>query len=317
MSTQARTGNQYCIHAGELSAVICQLGAKIRRFDHSGKPVLCPFGQDDLTPTCNGYILAPWPNRMENGEYDFGGSHYRVPVNEQTPKPRNNANHGFAYQYFWGLECLTETSVTQSLRFPNLDGYPFDVSLKATYAIDERGLSATVTATNNDSRTAPWALGFHPWLANGGNGETAAERDADSQRCRLRIDADTHVTVNDSLIPVGTEPVTGVYDLRDSPTLEGRTFDDAWVDVARGKDGTTAAVFTRPDGVEVSIIADRTVNAWQCYTATGAPIDEHPAGIAVEPMTAPANAFRTGAHLVSIPAGDSYSTTVRYQVAQR
>ena len=36
----------------------------------------------DLTPTCNGYVLAPWPNRIENGEYDFNGKHYCAPVNE-------------------------------------------------------------------------------------------------------------------------------------------------------------------------------------------------------------------------------------------
>ena len=41
------------------------------------------------------------------------------------------------------------------------------------------------------------------------------------------------MTVNEALIPTGTEPVTGIYDLNDGPTLEGRAFDDAWVDVER------------------------------------------------------------------------------------
>lgn len=95
------------------------------------------------------------------------------------------------------------------------------------------------------------------------------------------------MTVNEALIPTGTEPVTGIYDLNDGPTLEGRAFDDAWVDVERAADGTTTTTFTRPDGIEVKIIGDETINAWQCYTATGAPFAEHPYGIAVEPMTAP------------------------------
>ena len=232
-SKTPRTGNQYSIHYGDYSAVICELGAKIRRFDYQGKEIFCPFGVNDLTPTCNGYVLAPWPNRIENGEYDFNGKHYCAPVNEYHPEPRNNANHGYAY---------------------------------------------------------------HLSLIH-------------IRRC--------HVTVNEALIPTGTEPVTGIYDLNDGPTLEGRAFDDAWVDVERAADGTTTTTFTRPDGIEVKIIGDETINAWQCYTATGAPFAEHPYGIAVEPMTAPANAFRTGDHLVTLAPNGDYTTVVRYEVVQK
>ena len=56
-SKTPRTGNQYSIHYGDYSAVICELGAKIRRFDYQGKEIFCPFGVNDLTPTCNGYAL--------------------------------------------------------------------------------------------------------------------------------------------------------------------------------------------------------------------------------------------------------------------
>ena len=55
-SKTPRTGNQYSIHYGDYSAVICELGAKIRRFDYQGKEIFCPFGVNDLTPTCNGYV---------------------------------------------------------------------------------------------------------------------------------------------------------------------------------------------------------------------------------------------------------------------
>ena len=90
--------------------------------------------------------------------------------------------------------------------------------------------------------------------------------------------------------------------------------DSAWVDVHRADDGTTTTVFTRPDGMEIKLVGDETINAWQCYTATGAPFDQHPNGIAVEPMTAPANAFRSGDHLTVIEPGKSVTTVVRYEV---
>lgn len=50
-SRTPRTGNQYSIHHGDYSAVICELGAKIRRFDFNSKEIFCPFGVNDLTPT--------------------------------------------------------------------------------------------------------------------------------------------------------------------------------------------------------------------------------------------------------------------------
>mgnify|MGYP001096689433 len=155
MGTTPRTGNQYSIHHGDFSAVVCELGSKLRRFDYGGKEVFCSYGPDDLTPTCCGYILAPWPNRIKDGEYDFNCKHYCAPVNEYHPEPRNNANHGYAYQYMWKLESLTENSVTQSLRFPNLDGYPFDVTVTATYELNDKGMTVTVSARNDGDEPAP------------------------------------------------------------------------------------------------------------------------------------------------------------------
>ena len=78
-----------------------------------------------------------------------------------------------------------------------------------------------------------------------------------------------------------------------------------------------AKEFSKDTGIEVKIIGDETINAWQCYTATGAPFAEHPYGIAVEPMTAPANAFRTGDHLVTLAPNGDYTTVVRYEVVQK
>ena len=86
------------------------------------------------------------------------------------------------------------------------------------------------------------------------------------------------------------------------------------MDVHRADDGTTTTVFTRPDGMDDQAGRRRDHQAWQCYTATGAPFDQHPNGIAVEPMTAPANAFRSGDHLTVIEPGKSVTTVVRYEV---
>ena len=314
MALKPRTGNQYVISSGEWSAVVTELGASLRELKWRGEDLIVPFDPNKVIPCCNGWVLAPYPNRVTNGQYSFDGEDYQMPIDEFD---RQSSLHGYAYRYMWELVDLQESHVTLSWRSPDIAGYPFDITITATYALDESGLTETFTVHNNDSVKAPWAFGIHPWLANGKQGATAAERDADSAACHLQIKAASHVTVNEALIPTGTEPVTGIYDLNDGPTLEGRAFDDAWVDVERAADGTTTTTFTRPDGIEVKIIGDETINAWQCYTATGAPFAEHPYGIAVEPMTAPANAFRTGDHLVTLAPNGDYTTVVRYEVVQK
>ncbi len=58
MGTTPRTGNQYSIHHGDFSAVVCELGSKLRRFDYGGKEEYCSYRQDDQTPTSSGYIIT-------------------------------------------------------------------------------------------------------------------------------------------------------------------------------------------------------------------------------------------------------------------
>ena len=314
-SNTPRTGQQYSIHFGDYSAVITQLGAILRRFDYQSKEVIVPFGENDTIPCCNGYVLVPYPNRVEDGEYSFEGVTYQMPIDEVD---RQTAIHGFGYRYMWNLETLTESSVSLSWRSPNLTSYPFDIIVTVLYELNADGLTMSTVAYNNGSIRAPWAFGIHPWLSNGGNGENGIEIEADNAKCRLNLPCNIHVTVNpDRLLPTGEESVANTqYDLRDNPTLAGRPFDDAWSGVQRDEEGNTTAVFTRPDGLQVSLRGDNTIHAWQVCTATGFPEGQHPAGVAVEPMTAYANALRTGKDLVVIEPDACYQTTIHYHAEQ-
>src|SRR5690606_4190058 len=107
-------------------------------------------------------------------------------------------------------------------------GYPFDLLLRATYRLTPDGMHVAVTATNLGSDAAPYGIGFHPWLSPGG----AALDD-----CTLRVDAATRVTVDDRLLPTGTEPVSGMYDLREERSAAGVGLDDAFLDPVRDADG--------------------------------------------------------------------------------
>lgn len=74
---------------------------------------------------------------------------------------RQSSLHGYAYRYMWELVDLQESHVTLSWRSPDIAGYPFDITITATYALDENGLTETFTVHNNDSVKAPWGI-WHP-----------------------------------------------------------------------------------------------------------------------------------------------------------
>ena len=306
---QRHRGNEYIIESGSYRAVIFQQGSALKSLTWEGIDIVTPSPAEDIPHSCAGQLLIPYPNRIEDGQYTFEGIRYELPIDEHE---RNNAIHGYGYRAMWNLDSVTETSITQSWRTPYLSGYPFDLRVRAAYTADAEGLHVTVTAHNADTKNAPWACAMHPWLANGSDAHGDAI-DAANAQCRLAIPADTHVTIDGRLLPTGTENVDGTqYDLRDGPTLEGRPFDDAWTDVRYNTDGLATAVFTRPDGITVELSGDRTVTSFQVCTGTGFPEGTRPQGVAVEPQTAYANAFRSGIGLISIAPGEEVSTTIHY-----
>ncbi len=306
-TTTPHTGQQFSIAAGGYYAVITELGAALRKLTYHGKNVIVPFKENQVAPASSGQLLIPYPNRIEDGVYTFEGTTYELPIDEHD---RNNAIHGYGYRAYWTLESLTESCVTLSWRAPLMPGYPFDITVMTTYELNENGLTITIAATNNGESNAPWALAIHPWLDNGFNGY-GDEIDGHNAQCSLTLPADTHVTVDDRLLPTGTEPVDGTkYDFRKAQTLTEQPYDDAWTDLHHAEDGTVTATLARPDGVRIEVGGDETITSFQVCTATGFAPDNHPAGVAVEPQTAYANAFNTGDDLIVIAPGQTSSTTL-------
>lgn len=300
-----RTGDQYTIEHGRYRAVIAELGATLRVLTCDGVHVTVPLGANDIAACCEGQLLIPFPNRIAAGRYAFDGVDYQLPINEPD---RDNAIHGFAKDRYWRLERLTEREATLSWRMPPVAYYPFDLVVTVTYTLDDDGLHILVRAHNRSDQAAPWALAIHPWIANGLDGH-GDEIDAHNAQCTLEVDADTHVRVDKNLIPVGTEPVDGTkFDFRAPRALDGQPYDDALTDVRHDAHGDATATLTRADGICVAVGGDETITSFQICTGTGFPADIRPAGVAVEPQTAYANAFNTGIDLIRIEPGQTSET---------
>ncbi|HSU01173.1 MAG TPA: aldose 1-epimerase family protein [Nocardioides sp.] len=283
------SGDQYEIGAAGYAAVVTESGAALRRLTHHGRDVVDGFGVDEMSSGGRGQLLVPWPNRIRDGRYSFGGRELQLGL---TDPSRGNASHGLARWAAWTVEEHTPTSVSLVYRVMAQTGYPWTLDLHVLYDLSADGLVVTQTATNLSAAPAPYASGAHPYLCVG---------DA-IEGLELTVPAHTRILTDDRQLPVGKEPVGGAYDFRAPRRIGDAVLDEGFGDLDR-VDGRATVVLRDPS-------ADRGVALWvdehhhwlQVFTP---PAEGARPGLAVEPMTAPADAFNSGTDLVTLaPAGE-------------
>ena len=296
------SGDQYEISGGGYRAVVTECGAGLRLLEHAGVPLVDGFEADEVAAGGRGQLLAPWPNRIGDGAYSFGGRDHQLPLSEPS---RHNASHGLVRWVAWSVAEHTGHSVSLTYRLMAQSGYPWTLDLRVGYDVSAAGLTVTQAATNRAATPAPYASGAHPYLSVGPGPVDGWE---------LTLPAATRVLVDDRLRPAGQEDVAGTpYDFRVARPIREVGFDDAFTDLGRDADGLATVVLTDPSsGRGVALWVDGQHRWLQLFSA-----DEVPGtarrSLAVEPMTAPADAFRTGTGVVTLaPAGqpgDAFAAT--------
>ena len=287
------SGEQFEISAGGYRAVITESGAALRVLTFEGDDLVDGFGEDEMASLGRGQLLMPWPNRLEDGRYEFGGQTHQLALTEPS---RHNASHGLARWAAWSVLEHTETSVALTYRLMAQSGYPWLLDLHVQYDVSADGLTVTQSATNLGDSPAPYASGAHPYLTVG----------APLEDCELLLPAGTRALADpERLLPVGREDVEGTdYDFRVWRPVKETVFNDAFTDLRRGREGRA----------EVVLRAERAVLLWvdeqhrwlQLFSADDV-TGHNRRSLAVEPMTANANAFRTGEDLVTIEPEDTFS----------
>ena len=127
----------------------------------------------------------------------------------------------------------------------------------------------------------------------------------------LQLPASREVLVDDRMLPTSTEPVRPETDFRTPRPLGSTSLDTAFTglerDPATGRWVVTVSGLR--DRADVHVWADGSFEWAQVFTVKGA--DDAPGvrGIAVEPMSCPADAFNSGQGLVVLTPGESWSGT--------
>jgi aldose 1-epimerase len=289
----APSGDQFEVAAGGYRAVVTESGAALRVLEYDGRALVDGFPEDQMSPAARGQLLVPWPNRIGDGAYTFDGRDLQLGLTEPA---RHNASHGLARWAAWTPEEHTSTSVSLGYRLMAQTGYPWTLDLHVLYDLSADGLTVTQTATNLSDRPAPYASGAHPYLSAGPGPVDSWE---------LTLPASLRMLSDERQLPVGEEQVAGTpYDFRMARPVRDIVLDHAFGDLARDADGATVAQVHDPaTGRGVALWVDRH-HPWLMVYSADDGTSRARCALAVEPMTAPPDAFRSGRDVVTLaPAG--------------
>ena len=98
----APAGEQYEIAGGGYRAVMVEGGGALRLLEHDGRPLVDGFAEDRMPSGGRGQVLIPWPNRIRDGRYSFGGRDLQLGL---TDPGHGNASHGLARWAAWTPWC--------------------------------------------------------------------------------------------------------------------------------------------------------------------------------------------------------------------
>ena len=292
LTTPLPTGRQHVLELGDQRAVVAAVGASLREYTVGGRDVVLPYDEDAMAPAFSGTVLAPWPNRLRDGVSPFEGVNYDVPLNEHD---RQTALHGLvAHTTFEHGRRVRPTSVTLEHVVVPTHGYPWPVRIRVTYSLTATGLRVQTDVTNLGdvdgavrARLPPVAVARRRAVDD----SDAAGRRHPARHRRRRV-----------CCPPGPRRSRATFDLRATTPCAGIALDDAWVEPIRDADGLTWVRFGGPTGAPSRCGPMRASEAWQ--VCTGDFVDAiQRRGVAVEPMTCIADAFRTGDDLIAPGAG--------------
>jgi aldose 1-epimerase len=274
--------------AGDQQVVVDLIGGGLRAYTARGRPVLDGYAESGGATSGRGQVLIPWPNRLEDGNYDWDGRRHQLPLTEPE---HGNAIHGLVRSKPWSLARQEPGRGVVEYRLEPQDGYPFSLALAIEYSLSPDGLRVETTAENTGRDAAPFGSGMHPYLAGPVDDVV------------LRAPGRVVLHTGERSLPSGREPAAGTeYDFTRPRPIGSTQLDHAFTDLERDAMGLARVEFG-----DVTLWLDEAYGWVQLFTGDPLP-DVARRSLAVEPMTCPPNAFRTGEAVIRLEPGASVTS---------
>lgn len=296
------------LRAGQYCARILPFGGGLWSLTFADKPLVVtppvpPEGLSQVSPVpfAAGCLLAPWPNRVDGGNFTFQGETHQLEINEPD---RRNAIHGFVRERSWELDPETSdnpAAVSLTLEMEPQPGWPWRLKYVMNWSVDAtQGLRGELRVSNLSDTPCPFGFGWHPYLSAGG---------ASLDECTLRISVGNNLVLDSTRnLPTGLEhPADTVLDQARPVALRGLWLDHAFR-AQPEPDGYVRAALCRVDGSGTELSAGPWCRWLQIYTADPARQQAFPGvddgrALAVEPMTCPPNALSRNQDVLVLEPG--------------
>jgi aldose 1-epimerase len=291
------SGEQIEITLGEQRAVVVEVGGGLRSYSAAGRDLLDGYRADEMSTSGRGQVLLPWPNRIQDGSYEFDGQRHQLPINDPDEQ---DAIHGLVRWAPWSVAEHEPHRVVMRHSIHPQPGYPFALEVGIEYVLSGEGLRVRTTATNVGAGPCPYGCGAHPYLSVGTDVVDSLT---------LRAPGRTVLLSDERGIPVGSESVEGTeYDFRRPRQIDATRLDNAFTDLERDGDGVARVSLSDSRGSSLTLWVDEAYRYLMLFTGDPLP-DVGRRSLAVEPMTCPPNAFRSGESLIRLEPGGSFTST--------
>jgi len=291
----APSGEQVELALGEQRVVVVGFGGGLRSYVTAGRNLLDSYEEAEMSTSGRGQVLIPWPNRVQDGAYEFGGRTHQLSLDEPAA---GNAIHGLVRWVDWTVAHREPSRAVLEHTLRPQPGYPFTLEISIEYSLGSNGLEVQTTATNVGVDACPFGAGAHPYL-------TAGTPTVDSTV--LLVPAGRVLQADARGIPVGSGAVDGTeYDFRQPRPVGETKLDTGFTGLTRDADGLARVELRHPDDDSgVVLWVDDGYRYLMLYTGDDRP-DVQRRSLAVEPMTCPPDAFRSGDDLLVLEPGASF-----------
>lgn len=248
----------------------------------------------------SGAVLAPWPNRLADGRYRFGGEVHELPITEPAT---GCAAHGLIAGTRFALLRQGPAELELSATVEPRPGYPWRLRINVSFALTADGLAQEIRATNLSEDPAPVGLGAHPYLRAGDAGRGSIDG------CFLELPADeVMLTSLPRMLPFRLVPVEREgrgFDFRRPRRIGDLSVNNAFTALRASTDGRLVARLLDAEGRGSEIEWDARTRWIQVYTADESTDEAHRDAVAVEPMTCAPDAFNSGTDLRVLARGET------------
>ncbi|MEO8907363.1 MAG: aldose 1-epimerase family protein [Microbacteriaceae bacterium] len=279
-----------------MRATVTELAAGLRELSVGGVDLVETYPEDQTAPMGAGLVFAPWPNRVRDATWPLHGIRQLLDVTEPN---LHNALHGLLCNTGYRAARTRDDEVTLAAEVFPQHGYPFHLSTSVRYTLSDDGITVTHVLQNRSADAAPVAVGAHPYLTLGA---------VPASELSLQVAGDRYFAVDEQLIPVAEYDVEGTtFDLRRGQPIAGLDLNVGYADLHR-ENGDSRHRLSAADGRFVELWADANFDFLQVYTPRRFPrAGGTGLAVAVEPMSAAADAFNSGRGIRWLEPDESWS----------